>query len=265
MKMDNALKKSKLIIIFSLIFIGLTACTFNPFISSDHTTGNPSVALLGGAGTAGAISLLGGPKPVMAFGGFLGGGVAYYLTTLRSDARGIYQARGQVYKVGYYIGIYIPSDSLFEPNTAEFVPNYQQTLDSVITVLSRSTHNNILVSGNTSGFALPHWEKKLTLARAKAVADYLWRYGACHFKDKSLGKRELSYVAYGNYFPIASDITNRGIRENSRIQITGYPSDADIFPGKYNVLYNVGSLNDQVGLKKPPCTETNQRGECVRT
>lgn len=205
---------------FSLFFL-LSGCNAN------HPTGDPSGALVGGAIGAGSAALLGGSKSVIAVAGIGGGALGYYLTTLRYDSGGVIRACGQVYTVGDYTGIYIPSDQLFEPNTADFKPQAAPILDSVADVLQRYPNNNIIVSGNTSGFDRPRRELQLSEKRAQRVSAYLWNAGITNgsFKEQSieLDNRKLTYVGYGDYFPIASTLTNHGIRENSRIQITSYP------------------------------------------
>ena len=202
MKRDKKIFRQFLFLcLLSFVFISLTACNYNPFLANNHTTGNPGIALLGAGAGVGTVALLGGTKPIMVLAGITGGAAGYYLTSLRNAASGIYQAGGQVYKVGNYVGVYIPTDNLFEPNTAEFVSGYRNTLDSIAAVLQHFPNNNILISGNTSGFAHSRWEMKLSLARARQVALYLWDAGVNHFKNPGIDTRKLDYVGYGDYFP----------------------------------------------------------------
>ncbi|OGT61632.1 MAG: hypothetical protein A3F14_02310 [Gammaproteobacteria bacterium RIFCSPHIGHO2_12_FULL_43_28] len=215
----------------------LMSCSYNPFISNNHTTGSPVGAGVGALTGAGAVAALGGPKPLMAFAGIGGGALGYYVTTLRYDSSGVIDAGGQVYKNGQYVGIYIPTDSLFEVNTAEFTENAEPILDSVVAVLNRYPNNNILISGNTSGFNRPQREQVLSQKRAREVAAYLWKAGINEFRSQSIEpSRKLKYVGYGDYFPIANTYTNKGIRQNSRIQITSYPSRRDILPDRNAII-----------------------------
>lgn len=238
----------------------LISCSFNPFTTNNHETGNPAGAVIGAGIGAGGIALLGGTRPYIALGGILGGAAGYYVTTLRYDSGGVIQAGGKVYKVGDLIGIYIPSDNLFEPNTTEFLPQAGSILDSVAAILDRYPNNNILISGNTSGFYCARWEQKLSERRAQKVSAYLWNAGISNFKDETgTDLRNLNYVGYGDYFPISSDITNKGIRENSRIQITSYPSDCDLLLGKREVaVHNMGALSDDTIMDAPYCRD----GKC---
>lgn len=253
------MKQSTLITAFLLLCFLLVGCSYNPFITNNHTTGNPAGAVVGAAAGAGGVALLGGPKSVMALAGIGGGMLGYYVTTLRYDAGGIIQAGGQVYKLGDFVGIDIPSDQLFQPNTAELMPNANVILDSAITVLKRYPNNNILISGNTSGFAPTKWELRLSEKRAQRVAAYLWRGGINAFRERSTDLRKLTYVGYGNYFPISNVYTNDGIRQNSRIQITSYPSKRDLLlDEKHQVMNNYAPLqngDDNLGQPCSSCTK----------
>jgi len=241
----------------------LASCSYNPFIANNHETGNPAAAVIGAAAGGGAIALLHGSKPYIGVGAILGGAVGYYVTTLRYDSGGIIQAGGKVYKIGDFIGIYIPSDNLFEPNTDEFLPTACPILDSAAAVLHRYPNHNILISGNTSGFYCSPWEQQLSERRAQKVSAYLWNAGISSFKDETVSPtelRKLNYVGYGDYFPISSTLTNKGIRENSRIQITAYPSDCDLLMNKREVaVHNMGALVDDDMLTAPDC---RGRGTC---
>lgn len=229
----------------SLGGLWLTACAYNPFINNNHTTGTLEGTAIGAGVGTGTMAWLGGSKSFLVLGGVGGGAVGYYISSMRYAASGIIQAGGQVYVLGDYVGIYVPSDSLFEPNTARLTPQSHEIIASITQVLQRKPNNNILISGNTSGFALPQWERKLSTQRAKAISASLWKSGISTFKGNSTDTRKLNYVGYGNYYPIASNLKNTGIRANSRIQITSYPCEGDLQPvsGKKQVFHNVGSLD----------------------
>lgn len=223
----------------------LTGCSYNPLNGNNHTTGSAVGTISGAAIGGGAVGVLGGSKPMMGAGALIGGAIGYYTTTERYDASGIYRVGGQVYGVGQYLGIDIPTDKLFESNSADLLPQASSTLDSVVDVLQRRPENNILVSGNTSGFGHAQWEQKLSEERAEKVSAYLWNAGINQFTTDGFKMRKLNYVGYGDYFPIASNATNHGIRENSRIQITSYPSCADLhLDSRHVAMHNFGGLDD---------------------
>lgn len=252
------------LVIFALLFI--YGCTYNPLIGNNHTTGDPAGAVIGAGAGAGAVALVGGSRQLLWLGGITGGMFGYYVTTLRSDAADIIDAGGKVYKIGDYVGIYIPSDRLFYPNTAELLPTSVPILDSASTVLRRYPNNNILISGNTSGFYRSKWEQRLSERRARVISAYLWKSGVNEFKTPSNDIRKLNYVGYGDYFPIAGTYVNKGIRANSRIQITSYPSNCDLMVDKRHVaLRNMGSTDDTYINDAPIeyCREFDENGRCI--
>jgi outer membrane protein OmpA-like peptidoglycan-associated protein len=241
----NMQQRARIFVMFILSLFIVTSCSFNPFISNNHTTGSPAGAAIGAGVGAGSIALLGGSKPLIVLAGLGGGAIGYYVTTLRYDSGGVISSGGQVYQIGDYVGINIPTDKLFEPNTADFLPGAANILDSAADVLARNPNNNIIISGNTSGFARNKREQKLSEQRAQRVSAYLWNAGINNFKTPGNDTRKLNFVGYGNYLPISQDYTNDGIRQNSHIQITSYPTNCDLhLNSEHKAFNNVGAMND---------------------
>src|SRR5262245_29076507 len=144
--MESAMKRKVKIlgaVFFSLSL--LTGCSYNPFTTDNHETGSPIGAAIGAGAGAGSIAALGGTKTYMGLAGLAGGAIGYYVTTVRYESGPIVNAGGKVYLVGDFIGIYIPSDVIFEPNTDNFLPQAKPILDSVVVVLRRCPKNNILI------------------------------------------------------------------------------------------------------------------------
>jgi hypothetical protein len=229
---------------FCFLTITATSCTFNPFTNRNHLTGNIYGPVIGAATGAATMGLLGAPKPIPLLAGLGGGAIGYYVTTLRYEAGGIIQAGGEVYTEGDYLGIYVPTDKLFEANSAEILPQAPPILASMATILQRYPCNNILVSSSTSGFGASRWELRLSRLRAQRIADYLRSTGVNNFQGNTISIRRLNYVGYGDYFPIASNYTNKRIRENSRIQITAYPSRQQLgISNRNQAMANAGAFN----------------------
>jgi hypothetical protein len=111
-----------------------------------------------------------------------------------------------------------------------------------------------MVSGNTSGFGSARFEHRLSEDRARQVAGFLWANGITEFKPQSLDTRKLTYVGYGNYFPVANNITNSGIRSNSRIQITAYPTSEQLLITKKQQAFNNMGEYDEPHLSTAPTT-----------
>lgn len=235
--------QSFFIIIF--LFLLLSACAYNPFRTDNRMTGNAGGAVIGGVAVAAPLAILNAPKPLIALGALGGASVGYYMTTLRAASAEVLQAGGVVYSLGDYVTVEIPSDQLFDVNTAELLPEAEPILRSAVSVLNHFPQDNIMVSGNTSGFGPEHYEQQLSQKRAREVAGFLWANGINNFQSETISMRKLSYVGYGNYFPIANNIKATGIRQNSRIQITGYPSRDQLhIDERAKMFNNIGDLNE---------------------
>lgn len=235
----------------------LTSC------STDHMTGSPTGTAVGAGVGAGSAVLLDASKTGIIAAGLGGAAIGYYVTSLDFASGGIKGIGGQVFSEGDFVTINIPTDNLFDTNSSELLPQSKYVLNSVIAVLNRSPDTNILISGNTSGFGTQRFQQKLSEARAREVAAYLWANGINNFKDQSNDTRKLTYVGYGNQFPIANDIRMNSLRENSRIQITAYPSKDDVGLGKAenNAFANVGGLNEPTpSYKSTTTTSSNELG-----
>lgn len=233
--------RTKLLIITTSLC--LSACTFNPFSDQNQLTGNAVGPAIGGTVGAGGAALLGATKPMIAVAGLTGIGIGYYVTTLRFASGGLVQGGGQVFVLGDYVTIDIPTDNLFDTNSDEFLSCSDNTLDSVATILQRYPHNNIIISGNTSGFATERFERRLSESRARQVASYLWAHGVNGFDQEQLRNHRLTFVGYGNYFPIANNIRGESIRQNSHVQITSYPSkDQLLINKKCQQFNNIGTM-----------------------
>src|SRR5690349_290381 len=102
--------KWKVRLLLTLTLPWLAGCTYNPFTLNNHTTGDPFATGIGAGIGAGTIALLGGSKAGIVAGGIAGGAIGYYITTLRYASGGVIQGGGKVYKIGDYLGIYIPTD-----------------------------------------------------------------------------------------------------------------------------------------------------------
>lgn len=229
-----------------LCWLALTSCSFNPFTRDNQLTGSAASTGVGAAIGGGTMLGVDASKPLVGVGALAGGLVGYYVSTLRFASGGIIQGGGQVFTVGEYATVEIPTDSLFDTNSSELLPEAEPILKSTVDVLNRYPNNNILVSGNTSGFGPQRYEHRLSEARARQIAAYLWANGINVFEHQSIrSTRKLIYVGYGDFFPISNNIRAKSIRENSRIQITAYPTSAQLAMGKrFKVFNNIGAYEE---------------------
>jgi outer membrane protein OmpA-like peptidoglycan-associated protein len=260
----------KMTIVFILLPL-ITSCTFNPFTTDNKLTGLKSpeapLAIAGGAAAGGTLAwLFGGSKTVIGASALGGGLVGYYVSTLRFASGGIMKSGGQVFALGDSVSVEIPTDRLFDVNSADFLDDAAPILDSAVNVLKRYPDNNIMISGSTSGFGSTKFQLKLSEARARQVSAYLWAHGVSQFKQFSTKTRQLIYTGYGDFFPIANDIHNDSNRKNSRIQITAYPSKSQLKIDRcFRVFSNVGASDsdpclgqDSVGYKDQPFNKVQQ-------
>ncbi len=74
-------------------------------------------------------------------------------------------------------------------------------------------HNNVVVEigGHTNSIPSDEYCNRLSTARAKNVAEYLYK--------KGISEKQLSYKGYGKTLPIASNKTVQGRRRNQRVEI----------------------------------------------
>lgn len=249
-----ALKRSIALSLPCALLLSLTSCSFNPFTTNNELTGSGVGAGIGAGVGAGSAALLGAQKSVIALAGIGGAALGYYVTTIDYASGGVVKAGGQVYTLGDYTTIEIPTDSIFEENSSDLLPEAKPALESAAAVLARTPNSNIVVSGNTSGYGTRRWEFKLSEARAREVAAFLWAHGISSLVSSgpSFGTRKLTYVGYGNYFPISNNIKSESIRQNSRIQITAYPSYKEWQLCKDQKIFgNIGALTED-----PPVTSS---------
>lgn len=235
--------------LFLTILLTLAGCA--PITRSNPPTGSYAGPLIGGAAGVATAGLFNASKTYLWVGGLAGAGLGYYFTSLRFDSGGILHAGGHVFTMGQVVTIEVPSDHLFETNTADFLPGTDPVLDSMASVLARYPGNNIMISASTSGFGSAKDEQALSEERARQVAGYLWAHGITGTGEQNVGstkfdKKRQVYVGYGNYFPIANHIRLKGMRQNSRIQITAYPTDAQLQgEGCYSTFSNVGGDHEK--------------------
>lgn len=229
------------------LVLSVSACSYNPFRTNNDLTGNAWGVGLGAAAGVGTAAVVGNTSHFWyGVAGITGASIGYYVTSLRFASAGIIQSGGQVYTLGDYVTIELPSDEIFDSNSYDLLRNAEPILKSVVNVVNRYPNNNILISGNTSGFGSSRYEHKLSEDRARTIASYLWANGVSNLQFQEVVKtRKLNYVGYGNYFPIANHIKADGIRANSRIQITIYPTKEQLhIDQKMKNFNNIGAVDD---------------------
>ena len=109
---------------------------------------------------------------------------------------------------------------LFDSGKAELRRSASPVLDKVAKVLQEVSEQPVGVEGHTDNVPIKHsgWadNKALSIARARAVADYLVEKGGV---DPS----RLTTIGYGEEHPITSNNTASGRQKNRRVEIIILP------------------------------------------
>ncbi len=100
---------------------------------------------------------------------------------------------------------------LFSSNSAKLRPEARSLLDKIAKAMKAYPGKKFVVVGHTDNIGSPAANKKLSLARAKAVAKYLVRRG--------VPATQLRYGGYGSAKPIATNSTPEGRAKNRRVEI----------------------------------------------
>ena len=164
---------------------------------------------------------------------------------------------GSIFTVGDYATVEIPTDKLFDTNTSDLYLKRTLFLPA-IEVLKRYPDNNIAISGNTSG--LDQSAMKNNFPKHARQVTLLWANGINSFTKNGMTMRKLIYTGYGDYFPIANNIHNSGIRANSRIQITAIPTKAQLsLDSRHKIFCNIGDSSECCVTKKTTaCIDFNK-------
>ncbi|MDX1900754.1 MAG: OmpA family protein [Gammaproteobacteria bacterium] len=247
--MHSITKRYALLIATNILFAG---CSYNPFTTNNHLTGNVAGTTVGAVAGAGTAAIFTSQKAVIGLAGLAGGLVGYYMTTLDFASGGIKRAGGDVYTQGQLVTINLSADYLFDSNSADLLPEAGPALNSAIKVLAYFPDDNIIVSGNSAGFGTSKRDQQLSERRARVIAQYLTLHGVDAFQASNTRVRKLTYVGYGNYFPISNDTTAVGLNQNSRIQITGYLSNSQLkLSGKEKFFANIGKDEEPLHMYTP--------------
>lgn len=98
----------------------------------------------------------------------------------------------------------------FDTDKSELLPNSFEELDKLVQYLKDNSETIIEISGHTDNIGNEEHNKKLSEARAKAVADYLASNG--------IDKTRITYNGYGSSKPIATNDTDADRQENRRVE-----------------------------------------------
>jgi outer membrane protein OmpA-like peptidoglycan-associated protein len=99
----------------------------------------------------------------------------------------------------------------FDADSSTIQPASYAVLEEIYDFLSKNDHVIIEIGGHTNSLPEDEYCDRLSTARAKNIAQYLY--------DKGIPERQISYKGYGKRQPIASNATVEGRRRNQRVEI----------------------------------------------
>ena len=102
----------------------------------------------------------------------------------------------------------------FEYSKAEINKNNKVNLDKIAGLIKQSNFKGFLISGHTDNTATDEVNLKLSIARAKAVRDYLI--------SKGVKPERLKEIGYGEERPLDTSNTDEGRRKNRRVEIVPF-------------------------------------------
>ena len=108
--------------------------------------------------------------------------------------------------------ITLSAGATFAFGKSKLLPSAFAELDKLIKVMKEKTSSRWQIAGYTDNIGSDNANKKISIARAKAVMEYL--------VSKGINIRRLKIVGYGKANPVASNATEEGRAKNRRVEIT---------------------------------------------
>jgi outer membrane protein OmpA-like peptidoglycan-associated protein len=103
------------------------------------------------------------------------------------------------------------SDIQFQRDESELSPETMRKLYPLATLLKDESGRSIIIEGYTDSTGDENYNQRLSERRASAVRDFLVSVG--------IDPQRISAHGYGEEQPVASNDTDRGRRENRRVEI----------------------------------------------
>jgi len=108
-------------------------------------------------------------------------------------------------KIATLEGVYFPFDSY------RFTPEELETLDQHVVILEEHPEIKVEIGGHTDSRGTISYNRALSRRRARAVK--------LHLISKGISRERLMVKAYGGSRPVASNETEEGRAENSRVEL----------------------------------------------
>lgn len=98
----------------------------------------------------------------------------------------------------------------FAHDRADFLPRSYRELNTLLRILKENPHMTIEVKGHTDNVGTDIYNQELSIARAKAVVNYL--------RENGISEKRLRYSGYGSTMPVASNTEEDGRQKNRRVE-----------------------------------------------
>jgi outer membrane protein OmpA-like peptidoglycan-associated protein len=209
--MMNALFKTTLC---GVLMMALAACADNPY---QRTMAGAGLGGATGAGIGYAINKGKGAAIGGAIGALAGGAIGNYMDRQQQALeQSLAQERSQgslniVRQPDNSIRLDMPSEVLFDFDSAAIKPSFAPSLGKVANVLQQYPDTNIKVVGYTDSVGSDQYNMGLSQRRAQSVANYLASQGVT--------SQRLATEGMGKQNPRASNATEAGRQQNRRVEM----------------------------------------------
>ena len=105
----------------------------------------------------------------------------------------------------------IPGAVLFQTNSAQISPDFEQTLDQIAGTLQEHPETSVTVVGHTDSAGAADYNERLSVKRATSVTNYLAARG--------IDPLRLSATGQGESMPVADNSTAEGRAQNRRVEM----------------------------------------------
>jgi len=200
----------------------LTACaTTDPYTGEERTSRAGSGAAIGAAAGAVIGAISGGDRVERAaigagIGALSGAAVGAYMDRQEAALREQLQGTGvSVTRRADQIILNMPGNVTFDVDSASLRPEFFDVLDSVALVVEEYEQTVLVIDGHTDSSGPNSYNQRLSENRAETVAEYLINRGIRPVRIEASG--------YGEEYPVASNGSREGRRQNRRVELTLIP------------------------------------------
>ncbi len=205
-----------------VMIAALTACaTTDPYTGEERTSRAGSGAAIGAAAGAVIGAISGGDRVERAaigagIGALSGAAVGAYMDRQEAALREQLQGTGvSVTRRADQIILNMPGNVTFDVDSASLRPEFFDVLDSVALVVEEYEQTVLVIDGHTDSSGPNSYNQRLSENRAETVAEYLINRGIRPVRIEAAG--------YGEEYPVASNGSREGRRQNRRVELTLIP------------------------------------------